>query len=72
MVDLYGLYPLVAKKNKGCLLRHYQLGFFACPFNDLAALEKMMDEEFCAVILELVQGEGGVHLAKTRFLANGA
>jgi len=38
-------------------------GIYRCSFNDVAALEKVMNEEFCAVILELVQGEGGVHLA---------
>jgi acetylornithine aminotransferase len=35
-------------------------GFRFVPFNDLPALESAVDESVCAVILEPVQGEGGV------------
>ena len=35
-------------------------GFRFVPFNDLPALERAVDETVCAVILEPVQGEGGV------------
>jgi acetylornithine aminotransferase len=35
-------------------------GFSFVPFNDLEALEKAVDEEVCAVMLEPIQGEGGV------------
>jgi acetylornithine/N-succinyldiaminopimelate aminotransferase len=35
-------------------------GFRFVPFNDLTALESAVDESVCAVILEPVQGEGGV------------
>lgn len=35
-------------------------GFSHVPLNDLAALEEAIDETTCAVLLEPVQGEGGV------------
>jgi predicted acetylornithine/succinylornithine family transaminase len=38
------------------------------PFNDLAAAAAAIDEETCAVIIEPVQGEGGVHAAAADFL----
>ncbi len=38
------------------------------PFNDLAALDAAVDQETAAVILEPVQGEGGVHPATPEFL----
>lgn len=43
-------------------------GFFFAPFNDLPAFASLMDEETCAVILEPVQGEGGVYPADREFL----
>ena len=38
------------------------------PYNDVEALEKAVDEETAAVILEPVQGEGGVRPATLEFL----
>jgi len=35
-------------------------GFKFVPFNDLTGLEKAVDDTVCAVILEPIQGEGGV------------
>lgn len=35
-------------------------GFRFVPFNDLASLEQAIDESVCAVLLEPIQGEGGV------------
>lgn len=35
-------------------------GFAHAPYNDLAAMEEALDERVAAVILEVVQGEGGV------------
>lgn len=37
-------------------------------FNDLASAEALVDERTCAVIVEPVQGEGGVNLANPVFL----
>ncbi|GLB58885.1 acetylornithine transaminase [Cytobacillus sp. NCCP-133] len=38
------------------------------PFNDSNALEKEMDKETAAVMLEIVQGEGGIHIGTQEFL----
>src|SRR5205085_9254985 len=37
-------------------------------FNDLAAAEEAISEETAAVIIELVQGEGGVHIATEEYV----
>ncbi len=44
-------------------------GFDYAPFGDLAALEKLVDAETAAVLLEPVQGEGGVNVAAPEYLA---
>ncbi len=43
-------------------------GFTYCPFNDPEALEAAVSERTCAVMLEPVQGEGGVTPARQGFL----
>ncbi len=43
-------------------------GFVHVPFNDLEALDEAVDEATCAVMLEPIQGEGGVYVADVPFL----
>jgi len=43
-------------------------GFSYVPFNDLKALEDQMDDTVCAVMLEPVQGEGGIVPAHAGYL----
>jgi [amino-group carrier protein]-gamma-(L-lysyl/L-ornithyl)-L-glutamate aminotransferase len=43
-------------------------GFVHVPFNDVAALEAAVDETTALVLLEPVQGEGGVHVASAEYL----
>ncbi len=43
-------------------------GFSYVPFNDLKALEDQMDDTVCAVMLEPVQGEGGIIPADAGYL----
>jgi acetylornithine/N-succinyldiaminopimelate aminotransferase len=43
-------------------------GFVHVPFNDLEALEEAVDESTCAVLLEPIQGEGGIYVAETSYL----
>ena len=38
------------------------------PFNDLNALKSSVDSSTCAIIIEPVQGEGGIHVAQAEFL----
>lgn len=51
-----GLGPLVA-------------GFRYAPRGDLAAVEALIDGETCAIMIEPVQGEGGVNIPQPDFLA---
>lgn len=44
-------------------------GFIHIPFNDIEALRKAFDDQICAVLLEVIQGEGGIHVAQPDFLA---
>ncbi len=44
-------------------------GFIRVPFNDLEAARRAFDQELCAVLVEPVQGEGGVVPARPEFLA---
>ncbi|HET6498916.1 MAG TPA: acetylornithine/succinylornithine family transaminase [Coriobacteriia bacterium] len=44
-------------------------GFTHVPLNDVDALEREVDETVCAVMLEVIQGEGGVHPCENEYLA---
>lgn len=44
-------------------------GFVYAPYNDAEALRAAVNERTCAMMLELVQGEGGVHPAEPEFVA---
>ena len=43
-------------------------GFSYAPLNDLSAVEKLVDDETAAILVEPIQGEGGVNLAAPEFL----
>lgn len=43
-------------------------GFRFVPFNDVQAFKQALDEKVCACIMEVVQSEGGVHVATKEFL----
>jgi len=43
-------------------------GFTFVPFNDLKSLDQALDESVCAVMLEPIQGEGGVVLPDADYL----
>ena len=43
-------------------------GFSHVPYNNIEALEKSVDHETAAVILEVIQGEGGVYPANAEYL----
>ncbi len=43
-------------------------GFRYAPYNDLDAVKQLVDDETCAIMLEPVQGEGGVNIPDESFL----
>ena len=43
-------------------------GFHTAPYNDLPAAAAQLDGDTCAIIVEPVQGEGGVNIATAEFL----
>lgn len=43
-------------------------GFDYAPANDLAAVEKAITDKTCAVMVELIQGEGGMFLLEKDFV----
>jgi len=43
-------------------------GFIYVPFNDIAALEKAFSDEVAAVMIEPIQGEGGINVATEEYL----
>jgi len=47
-------------------------GFVHVPFNDSAALRDAVNGETAAILIEPVQGEGGIHIASPEFLATAA
>ena len=44
-------------------------GFVYVPFNDIAALESAFSNEVAAVMVEPIQGEGGINVATEKYLA---
>jgi acetylornithine/N-succinyldiaminopimelate aminotransferase len=44
-------------------------GFVYAPFNDLDAVSKLVDNETAAIMVEPIQGEGGVQIPSREFLA---
>jgi acetylornithine/N-succinyldiaminopimelate aminotransferase len=43
-------------------------GFSYAPLNDLEAVEKLVDGETAAILIEPIQGEGGINVAEPEFL----
>jgi predicted acetylornithine/succinylornithine family transaminase len=44
-------------------------GFMYAPFGDLDAVARLIDDETCAILVEPIQGEGGIRIPPDGFLA---
>ena len=45
-------------------------GFRYAPFNDVQAVAELVDDETCGILVEPIQGEGGVNIPDNDYLAN--
>jgi len=64
-----GALALTAREKYQAPFRPLLPGVSFAPFNDSAAAEKLIGPGTCAVFVEPVQGEGGIHAATPEFLA---
>ena len=67
MVELLQLY-LHKKKNILKAFTPLLSGFKNIPFNDEKALQKNINKETAAILIEPIQGEGGIRPASIKFL----
>ena len=44
-------------------------GFVYAPYGDLEAVQKLIDDQTCAILVEPIQGEGGIRIPAPGFLA---
>jgi len=44
-------------------------GFVYAPYGDLEAVQKLIDDQTCAILVEPIQGEGGIRIPPPGFLA---
>ena len=44
-------------------------GFVYCPYGDLEAVKAQIDDQTCAIMVEPIQGEGGIRIPPPEFLA---
>ncbi|MBP8974893.1 MAG: aspartate aminotransferase family protein [Anaerolineae bacterium] len=63
-----GALALTAREKYQAPFRPLMPGVSFAPFNDSAAAEKLIGPGTCAVFVEPVQGEGGIHAATPEFL----
>ncbi|MEW6580635.1 MAG: aspartate aminotransferase family protein [Chloroflexota bacterium] len=63
-----GALALTAREKYQAPFRPLMPGVTFAPFNDSAAAEKLIGPQTCAVFVEPVQGEGGIHAATSEFL----
>lgn len=62
--------PLQASQRSGGGFDPLLAGFSYVPFNDIDAIEKAVDDTTCAVMVEPIQGEGGVQVPSQDYLAD--
>lgn len=63
-----GALALTAREKYQAPFRPLLPGVTFAPFNDVSAAEKVIGPQTCAVFVEPVQGEGGIHPATPEFL----
>ncbi len=64
----FGALSITAREKYQAPFRPLLTDVEIIPFNDSAAAQQAIDASTCAVVVEVVQGEGGVNLATQEFL----
>ncbi len=65
-----GALSATAQPEKQKFFRPLLKGFKYAEFNDINSVSNLVNENTCAIMLEPVQGEGGVYPAEIKFLEN--
>ncbi|MBN2501200.1 MAG: aspartate aminotransferase family protein [Anaerolineales bacterium] len=66
----YGALSVTAREKYQAPFRPLVPGVTIAPFNDIAAARQLIGPDICAVIVEPMQGEGGIHVATPEFLTS--
>ncbi len=66
----YGAITATGQKKYQAGLEPLLPGIVHVPFNDFQALEAVVNEKTCAILLEPIQGEGGIKSANNEYLEN--
>ena len=64
----YGAGSLTEKRHTQPYFAPYVPGVYFAEFNDLESVRKLVTPNVCAVFIEPVQGEGGIHAATPEFM----
>jgi len=64
----YGALSATAQKKYHAGFEPMLPGFTNVPLNDFAAMQNAIDQQTCAIIVEPIQGEGGIHVADKKYL----
>jgi len=64
----FGALSATAQDSKQNIFKPLLQGFRYADFNDIDSLNKTITQETCAVLIELIQGEGGINIADMNFI----
>ncbi|MDD3520086.1 MAG: aspartate aminotransferase family protein [Actinomycetota bacterium] len=63
-----GALAATAQAKKQNMFEPLLSGFKYADINDIGSVKKQIDDNTCAVIIELIQGEGGINVCKKEFI----
>lgn len=64
----YGSLTATAQEKYQAPFKPLVPGFSYAKFNDLESMKELISEKTCAVIVEVIQGESGIHVADSHYL----
>ncbi|MHB1347663.1 MAG: aspartate aminotransferase family protein [Candidatus Humimicrobiaceae bacterium] len=66
----FGALSATAQAQKQSLFEPLLQGFRYASLNDLDSVEKTINDGTCAILIELIQGEGGINVCSKEFIAS--